>query len=141
MSTNYYLERFLDAQKDCYECALSEIKNGRKESHWMWFIFPQLKILGHSGMAKFYGISSLDEAIAYIEHPVLGARLREISNALLSLEETEPRRVMGHPDHLKLRSCMTLFANATEDNQVFIDVINKFYDGKMDNLTLSYIKV
>ena len=141
MNKNYYLERFLEEQERHYECALREIKNGKKESHWMWFIFPQLKVLGQSGMAKFYGISDLDEARAYIEHPVLGARLREISSALLSLKENNPRIVMGHPDHLKLCSCMTLFSKATEDNQVFIDVINKFYNGKMDNLTLSYIKV
>ncbi|MBR2024943.1 MAG: DUF1810 domain-containing protein [Clostridia bacterium] len=137
--TNYYLERFLDAQKDSYECALNEIKNGRKESHWMWFIFPQLKELGYSGMAKFYGISDLDEAKAYVEHPILGARLREISSALLSLDENNPRRVMGHPDHLKLCSSMTLFAKATDDNKVFIDVINKFYDGNMDLITLKLI--
>ena len=141
MNKNYYLERFLEEQERHYECALREIKNGKKESHWMWFIFPQLKVLGQSGMAKFYGISDLDEARAYIEHPVLGARLREISSALLSLKENNPRIVMGHPDHLKLCSCMTLFSKATEDNQVFIDVINKFYNGKMDNLTLSFIKV
>ena len=137
--TNYYLERFLDAQKDSYECALNEIKNGRKESHWMWFIFPQLKELGYSGMAKFYGISDLDEAKAYVEYPILGARLREISSALLSLDENNPRRVMGHPDHLKLCSSMTLFAKATDDNKVFIDVINKFYDGNMDLITLKLI--
>ena len=137
--TNYYLERFLDAHKDSYECALNEIKNGRKESHWMWFIFPQLKELGYSGMAKFYGISDLDEAKAYVEHPILGARLREISSALLSLDENNPRRVMGHPDHLKLCSSMTLFAKATDDNKVFIDVINKFYDGNMDLITLKLI--
>ena len=140
---DYDLERFVLAQNKLgfYETALSELKRGKKQTHWMWFIFPQLKVLGQSGMAKFYGISDLDEAKAYIEHPVLGVRLREISSALLSLKENNPRIVMGYPDHLKLCSCMTLFAKATEDNQVFIDVINKFYDGKMDSLTLSFIKV
>ncbi len=137
---NYNLDRFLKAQDRYYECALSEIKNGRKESHWMWFIFPQLKELGYSDMAQYYGIENLDEARTYIEHPILGERLREISSALLSLTENNPYKVMGHPDHLKLCSCMTLFSKATDDNQVFIDVINKYYGGAMDMVTLNLTK-
>ena len=136
---NYDLDRFLTAQSDVYEIALKEIKNGRKESHWMWFIFPQLKNLGHSYMAKYYGIENLSEAKEYIEHPVLGSRLREISSALLSLNESNPLLVMGRPDHLKLCSCMTLFSKATDDNQVFLDVINKYFNGMMDRRTLFMI--
>ena len=136
----YKLDRFLKAQEKHYERALKEIKAGKKETHWMWFIFPQLKMLGRSDMAKYYGIENLDEAKAYIEHPVLGMRLREITNALLDLNESDPYEVMGSPDHLKLCSCMTLFANASEDNKVFLDVIKKYYSGVMDMITLNLIK-
>lgn len=135
----YNLDRFLSAQETSYESALNEIKNGRKETHWMWFIFPQLEALGYSDMAKFYGIANLDEAREYIEHPVLGVRLREISSALLTLNESNPYKVMGHTDGLKLCSSMTLFAKATEDNKVFIDVIDKFYGGNMDAATLNLL--
>jgi len=135
----YNLDRFLKAQELMYPWALREIKNGRKQTHWMWYIFPQLKMLGRSSTALYYGIDNLEEAKAYLEHPILGTRLREISSELLALETNDPLAVMGYPDNLKLCSCMTLFSRATEDNQVFIDVITKFFDGGFDAYTMDFL--
>ena len=137
---SYDLNRFIKAQEGYYEQALYEIRNGRKESHWMWFVFPQHKALCRTATSKYYGINGIDEARAYIEHPILGKRLREITAVLLSLTENNPYKIMGDPVYLKLLSCMTLFAHATDDNCVFIDVINKLYQGLMDNKTLRLIK-
>jgi len=130
------LSRFVQAQATQYACALHEIQNGRKQSHWMWYIFPQLRGLGHSGMAYTYGIENLEEARAYLSHPVLGQRLIEITRALLSLNENDPGKVMGYPDNLKLRSCMTLFAQIEGEDPVFEAVIDKYYGGKQDERTL-----
>jgi uncharacterized protein (DUF1810 family) len=132
------LSRFLSAQESSYDTALSEIRNGRKQSHWIWYIFPQLRGLGLSGMAQRYGISGLEEARAYLEHTVLGKRLREISAALLSLQESDPHQIMGSPDDLKLRSSMTLFAYV-EPGTVFQDVLDKFYNGIPDEKTLQLL--
>jgi uncharacterized protein (DUF1810 family) len=124
------LSRFIDAQSGgVYEEALAEIKAGRKESHWMWFIFPQLEGLGFSGTAHYYGIQGLDEAKEYLADETLGSRLREISTALLSLPTNDPRGIFGSPDYLKLSSSMTLFAMAAPDEKVFADVLNKYYGG------------
>lgn len=136
----YDLERFLKMQELFYASALREIQNGRKRTHWIWFIFPQLRSLGRSSHAFYYGIADIKEAEAYIAHPVLGARLREISQALLALPTDDACAVMGDIDALKLRSCMTLFACATEDNLVFLRVLKKFYAGKPDGLTLAELK-
>lgn len=133
------LDRFLIMQDMKYFQALDEIKNGRKQTHWMWFIFPQLRALGRSKMAVYYGIENLEEAKAYMEHPILGARLREISTALLMLKGNDPLVVMGPPDHIKLCSCMTLFIHATEDNEVFKAVLQKYYGGDADRRTLEII--
>ena len=133
----YNLDRFLKAQELMYPWALREIKNGRKQTHWMWFIFPQLKALGHSHTALYYGIEDLDEAKQYLAHPVLGTRLKEISEALLSLETNDPYKVMGGIDSLKLCSSMTLFAMISEENSVFHQVLQQFYKGKMCVKTLS----
>ncbi len=133
---NYNLQRFLEAQEHTYSYALEEIKRGRKESHWMWFIFPQLGSLGRSDMAQYYGIENIKEARAYINHSVLGARLREISQALLELDTDNPAQVMGYIDSLKLRSCMTLFSKATDDNDVFLRVLKKYFGGIADSKTL-----
>ena len=132
----YDLERFYKAQEYDYETALSEIRNGRKESHWMWYIFPQVAGLGRSTMAEYYAIRSREEAKAYIEDPVLGKRLIEISQALLQIESDDAGRVMGWPDNLKLRSCLTLFEEVAPDQPVFRSVMKKFYDGEMDRKTL-----
>ena len=141
---NYDLERFVSAQNsgyENYERALSEMKAGRKKSHWIWYIFPQLEDLGKSRTAKFYGITDIEEARQYLAHPVLGARLKEITEALLALDENDPTRVMGgHPDDWKLRSCMTLFAQLSEEGSVFHQVLDKFFGGQQDTETLSMLK-
>ena len=134
------MKRFLDAQKDVYEQALREIRAGRKRSHWIWFIFPQLKELGYSQTAKYYGIRDLDEAKAYLAEPVLRARLIEISEALLALPGNDPTAVMGYPDDLKLRSSMTLFAAADPECPVFRQVLDKYYGGEPDQRTLQSVK-
>ena len=137
---NYDLSRFLKAQKLDYETALAEIRAGRKRSHWIWFIFPQLKGLGFSGMADYYGIDGIGEAKAYMEDPLLSARLVEISEALLTLQSSDPRAVMGPPDDMKLRSCMTLFHAAAPEVPVFPKVLKKYFGGCGDERTLRMLK-
>ena len=134
------MKRFLDAQEEDYQQALSEIRSGRKQSHWIWYILPQLKELGYSNNAQYYGIRDLDEAKEYLREPILRAHLIEISEALLALPESDPRKVMGYPDDLKLRSSMTLFAAAAPEISVFQEVLDKYYDGKGDQKTLEIIK-
>ena len=133
------LDRFVKAQQYDYDTALREIRAGRKRSHWMWYSFPQLQGLGFSSTAQFYGIRDLEEAKDYMEHPVLGARLVEISEALLPLETSDPGTVMGYPDDLKLRSCMTLFELAAPDQPVFAQVLEKYYGGHRDRRTLELL--
>ncbi len=132
------LNRFISAQERSYDAALREIKSGRKRTHWMWYIFPQIAGLGFSSTAQFYAISSMQEAKDYYAHPVLGKRLVEISEALLTLDTNDAGAVMGYPDDLKLRSSMTLFLAASGD-EVFQKVLNKFYSGKPDSKTLSIL--
>lgn len=135
----YDLSRFLEAQNNSYDTALREIRAGRKRSHWMWYIFPQIRGLGYSAMAQHYAIRDLGEAREYLQHPLLGPRLIEISEALLALDGSDPRRVMGSPDDLKLRSCMTLFQCAAPDQSVFGKVLDKFYGGRPDGRTLEIL--
>lgn len=130
------ISRFVSAHKHNYDTALSEIKNGRKRSHWMWYIFPQIEGLGYSDMAQFYAIHDMEEAKAFLAHPYLGQNLIEISEALLALDECDPYRVMGYPDDLKLRSSMTLFAAAADEESVFGKVLDKYYNGEPDKTTL-----
>lgn len=134
------LERFVKAQQSYYQTALQEIKKGRKESHWMWFIFPQIKGLGYSETAKFYGIRDIREAKLYLEHPQLRKNLLEISGELLKLESDDAEQVMGWPDHLKLRSSMTLFAEAEPDCEVFQRVLDKFFHGEKDQKTMEILE-
>lgn len=131
------LQRFVEAQEDDYENALSEIRSGRKRSHWMWYIFPQIQGLGFSETSRFYAIKNIEEAEEYLQHPVLGKRLIEISNALLDLDTDDAHSVFGSPDDLKLKSSMTLFASLPETDAVFQSVLQKFFDGKKDEKTLS----
>ena len=130
------LDRFLKAQAGSYHAALREICNGRKQSHWMWYIFPQIQGLGMSSTAQYYAISDLEEARAYLAEPTLRARLLEISEALLTLHTNDPTAVMGWPDDLKLRSSMTLFAEAEPECAVFQKVLDKYYGGAKDPRTL-----
>lgn len=133
------LKRFLDAQEHDYATALLEIRSGRKRSHWIWYIFPQIAGLGHSDMAGRYAIQDLSGASAYLADPVLGFRLIEISNALLRLESNNATDVMGSPDDMKLRSCMTLFSLVANADPVFKAVLAKYFDGKADKATLELV--
>ena len=133
----YDLSRFHKAQQGSYETALAEIRSGRKRSHWIWYIFPQIQGLGFSSTAQYYAIENLEEAKAYLADPVLRERLLEISNALLALDSCDPSEVMGYPDDLKLRSSMTLFSLAEPGCTVFRDVLDKFYDGQEDSRTIA----
>jgi uncharacterized protein (DUF1810 family) len=130
------LEKFVEAQDDVYDDVRSELVSGEKRSHWMWFIFPQIAGLGHSGMARRYAIASLEQAQAYLAHPILGTRLRECVAILNTVEGRTINQIMGYPDDLKLRSCLTLFSKATGDNRIFLEALDKFYSGEMDPETL-----
>ena len=136
MPLAFNLQRFVDAQTDYYDRAVSELRAGMKRSHWMWFIFPQIAGLGRSSTASYYAISSLKEAEAYLAHPVLGARLRECTLIVNKIEGRSVDEIFGYPDDLKFRSSMTLFAKASADNQIFLDALKKYFDGEMDELTL-----
>ena len=133
------LDRFLEAQERMYETALKEIKNGEKESHWMWYIFPQLRGLGKSRMAYAYGINGLGEAKAYLAHPVLSARLIEISEALLEHKGKDIEDILGDIDAMKLRSSMTLFALISENSSIFHQVLDFFFNCEKDGYTLKLI--
>lgn len=130
------LERFVRAQNPVYDAVLDELRAGRKTSHWMWFVFPQLRGLGSSPTAVRYGISSADEARAYLVHDVLGPRLRECARLAARIEGRTAEQVFGWPDNLKLRSSMTLFARVTDDNADFVAVLDKFYGGQEDPATV-----
>ena len=123
------LDRFVQAQDGVYDDALAELTAGRKRTHWMWFVFPQIAGLGSSPTAQRYAIRSLDEARAYLAHPVLGPRLRECAQALLAVPGRPAHEILGHPDDMKLRSSMTLFARAADEPALFEAVLDRFYDG------------
>ena len=135
------LDRFLDAQRGDYAVALAEVRRGRKTSHWMWYIFPQIAGLGQSSTARYYSIRDLEEAREYYAHPVLGQRLREISGALLELRGSDPVAVFGGIDSMKLKSSMTLFALAAPHDPLFRQVLDKYYGGEQDALTLRILGV
>ena len=136
----YNLQRFIDAQKNSYATALNEIRNGCKESHWMWYIFPQIAGLGFSETSQFYAIRDLTEATMYFQHELLGKRLLEISQALLDLDTDNAYEIFGSPDDIKLCSSMTLFAQVQNVPPVFKNVLDKFFNGKADNKTLQLIQ-
>ena len=131
------LQRFVDAQSQTYDQALSELRAGEKRTHWMWFVFPQIAGLGRSGMAQRFAISGLGEARAYLSHPTLGRRLVECARALTALDTTDAVAVFGSVDAQKLRSSMTLFAAAAPDEPVFREVLDHWFDGVEDDATLS----
>ena len=132
------MQRFIQAQETSYPTALDEVRAGYKSSHWMWYIFPQLKGLGFSSTAQYYGINGREEAMAYLKHPVLGARLREITTVFLQLSGVSAKEVLGHTDAMKMLSCMTLF-NMVSPNDIFQQVIDKYYNGRVDRRTLSLL--
>ena len=135
----YSLDRFVEAQAHSYRIALAEVRAGRKRSHWMWYIFPQLRGLGSSAMAHAYGISGVEEAIAYMRHPLLSARLLEITEALLEHTDKTAREIFGEVDAMKLRSSMTLFALVSAEGSPFSRVLEAFYGGEADEATLSLV--
>lgn len=134
------LDRFVSAQAEDFERAIVEIKAGRKQSHWMWYIFPQIEGLGFSPMARRYAITSLDEARAYLEHPVLGSRLLTSAEAALSVEVRSAFEIFGSPDDMKLKSCATLFAKISPPDSVFERLLGKFYEGERDGKTLQLLE-
>jgi uncharacterized protein (DUF1810 family) len=133
------LERFVNAQEKDYDTALSEIRAGRKRTHWMWYIFPQIEGLGFSETSRHFAIRGMAEAEDYFRHPLLGPRLVEISKALLQLDTSDATTIFGNPDDLKLKSCMTLFAGVPQTDPVFASVLHKFFGGRMDELTVRLI--
>ena len=133
------LDRFIEAQEKSYSTALEEIKRGRKTSHWMWYVFPQIDGLGYSETAKYYAIKDLDEAKRYLDNKILNNRLREISDVLLTLNESNPINIFGFIDSTKLKSCMTLF-DIISPNDIFQKVLDKYYNGEKDELTLQLVK-
>ena len=133
------LKRFTETQEQDYDQALKEIRNGRKTSHWIWYIFPQLRGLGRSYMSDYYGIRDLEEAKAFLQDPYLGKNLKEISEALLKLDSSNATQVMGIPDDMKLKSSMTLFVCADPETDVFEKVLEKFYNGRKDQRTLEML--
>ncbi len=132
----YDLQRFVDAQEPVYDAVISELTVGRKRSHWIWFVFPQLRGLGSSPTAVRYGISSREEAVAYLAHEVLGPRLRECTRLVAQIDGRSVEEIFGWPDYLKVRSSMTLFARSTDDNADFVAVLDKFYGGEQDPVTV-----
>ena len=134
------MQKFVEAHDRNFQTALEEIKSGRKKSHWMWYVFPQLKGLGVSKTAKFYAIENLEQAKEFLAHPVLGKNLREICSALLDLEEKDAGKIFGHPDDLKLCSSMTLFDLSSENHDnIFAKVLKEYFGGTKDEWTLSLI--
>jgi uncharacterized protein (DUF1810 family) len=133
----YDLNRFVEAQNSTYAQAAAELAAGRKRSHWMWFIFPQIEGLGASAMAQRYAIGSLAEARAYLDHPLLGARLKECATLVNKVQDRSAHEIFGSPDDLKFHSSMTLFAAAAPDDPLFTEALRKFFDGRRDPLTLA----
>ena len=136
MSHSSSLERFIEAQQPAIDEVMAELRAGRKQRHWMWFVFPQIQGLGHSPMAQRFALSSLVEAKAYLRHPVLGPRLRDCTRLVSAVEGRSIEEIFGYPDYLKFRSCMTLFAHAADDDRVFADALRKYFGGEEDPLTL-----
>jgi len=133
------LERYIKAQAPVYARALAELKAGHKQSHWMWYVFPQIAGLGNSAMSHAYAIQSLQEAREYLAHPVLGARLRECCRTVMDLDGTTAHEIFRSPDDLKFRSCLTLFAHAAPDESLFDDLLVKYFGGKEDPATLEIL--
>lgn len=134
------LDRFVKAQETTYNIALSELKSGRKCSHWMWFVFPQIDGLGHSPTTQFYSIKNRDEAVAYLNHDILGPRLFECTQAMLDIKGKSATNILGHPDDFKFCSSMTLFESVSTSDSIFSQAIEKYYAGNRDQKTLEILK-
>ena len=139
MSDPFNLQRFVEAQAPVYTQVTEELRAGRKRSHWMWFVFPQIRGLGNSDFARFYAISSREEAEAYLSHPVLGPRLCECAQLVNAVEGRTAKEIFGYPDFLKFHSSMTLFSLVATDNDVFVAALNKYYGGQQDGPTLERV--
>ena len=139
METTYDLNRFLEAQESKFQLALTEIKEGKKQSHWMWFIFPQIAGLGFSDYNVFYAIKNMEEASQYLQHPILGKRLIEISKAVLEINGKTANEIFGKPDDRKLQSCMTLFAQIKSTDPIFQKILDKYYLGNKDEKTIQLL--
>jgi len=140
MNDPYNLRRFVEAQDTVYHRVLTELRAGVKQSHWMWFVFPQIAGLGRSPTAEFYAIHSLAEARAYLAHPLLCGRLKECTRALLDVSGKSARQILGTPDDLKFRSSMTLFAHATPDEPLYREALAKYFGGEEDAMTLELLR-
>jgi len=138
-SDPFELSRFIEAQDKIYDRVLAELKSGRKRSHWMWFVFPQIEGLGFSSTTQYYSIKSPEEARQYLAHPVLGKRLRECCESILALEGLSVSGIFGYPDDLKLKSSMTLFASVAQGQSVFIRVLDRYFQGARDERTLALL--
>ena len=130
------LERFVEAQESVYETVIAELSAGNKATHWMWFIFPQLRALGRSSTAKFFGIEDRDEAVAYWRHPVLGARLKQCTRLVLAVQCKSAHEIFGSPDDAKFRSCMTLFESVAPAETTFRQALERHFEGGRDDVTL-----
>jgi uncharacterized protein (DUF1810 family) len=139
MNNPFNLNRFVEAQEPVYDRVLAELRHGRKTGHWIWFVFPQIDGLGHSAMAQRFAITSLEEAKAYLDHPLLGTRLLECTGLVCQLKGRSVREILGTPDDMKFRSCMTLFCRASSDPRVFEEALQMFFGGEPDPLTLERI--
>ena len=137
MDDAFNLQRFVEAQEPIYPQACAELRHGRKSGHWMWFMFPQIRGLGWSETAQYFAISGRDEAKKYLDHPVLGARLRECAGLVVQIENKSAEQIFGYPDNLKFHSSMTLFAKVAEDDQVFSVALEKYFGGTFDPQTLA----
>lgn len=140
MSDRFDLQRFVEAQQPVFETVCAELRSGRKRSHWIWFIFPQIEGLGTSPMARRFAISSLAEAEAYLRHPLLGPRLRACSRLVAMIEGRSAEAIFGHPDDMKFRSSLSLFAQASADNGIFVECLQKYFAGRPDPLTLARLQ-
>jgi uncharacterized protein (DUF1810 family) len=140
MKDEYNLQRFIGSQDQVYAAVLEELRAGEKRGHWMWYIFPQIKGLGHSVMAQQFAVTSQEEAKAYLEHPILGSRLRECTRLVLNVEGRSAEQIFYYPDNLKFRSCMTLFMDTTSGNNIFQEALLKYFEGQPDESTLDILR-
>ena len=140
MEDPYNLNRFVEAQNPVYARVCDELRKGRKTSHWMWFIFPQVTGLGFSSMSRRFSITSLDEARAYLNHPVLGPRLIECTKLVCAIPQKTIHEILGSPDDMKFRSCMTLFCQAADQPDLFKDALKRYFSGQFDTLTLERVQ-